>query len=671
MNKARLIAVFFLLFWVQLLRAAVNSPDVQCVNVLANGDVSITWAVPPDPVSEFVSYGIYSSANLNGPYVLVTTIASYTTTTYTITGAGANSAPVYIYIQTTSTGGIVKAANDTVQSMFLTVTNPANGTAVLQWNPISSPLPAGSSASYTIYREYPAGVWTIKATSTALTYIDTITICSAQLNYYVELTNTSGCTSVSNRAGGMFQDGIPPAKPIIDSVSINASGQAIIGLSPSASGDATCYIIYKHTGATVVAIDTVCGNVATLYTNINSQAGSGVETYDIASIDSCGNVCTHSLSQNTLYLTQQYDLCSRTVNLNWNPYNNMKGGLRGYDVLVSVNGSAFSLAGSTTNTFFTQTGLNGSDTYCYQVRAFNSTGTITSTSNKICVLVRVQSQPKYVYISKVSVNPAQTVDIECIVDSAAHIKGLNVLVATSPTGPFSTFSYIPFTGVSAYTLTDVAVFTSERNYYYKAQVIDSCGFATITSNVSKTILLHVKSDNEFSNSLNWDDYSMFLGNVASYNIYRAVDGAYNPIPIATVPFGTLSYSDNVSGYVDRRGKFSYYVEAMEGAGNPYNLQKTSTSNRLDVYKEEELFIPNAFAPKGANTVFLPVTQYVDKKEYTLMIFNRFGQAIWETEDDTTGWDGANCEGGVYVYLIRYKTANGEYKELKGTVTLLR
>ncbi len=654
---------------------AINSPEIKCLSVQPNGDVIVVWDVPPDPLTEFTNYKVYGADVKSGPYNLLATINTRTISSYTYTGSTANTKINYFYIQTTATTGNVSPIQDTMATIFLSVTNPGNGTAELKWNAPSNPLPAGSSQQYAIYMEYPAGTWKLKATTDKLSYKDTISICKVHLNYYVEVKNTThNCSSISNIAGGDFEDKIPPNRPILDSVSVNAAGQAVLGLSPSSSPDAACYIIYKNNGGgAYIAIDTVCGNIPTAYTAINSTAGSGMEDYQIASIDSCKNVCVKTINQNSLFLKLKYKLCERSVELNWNAYVNMRGGLQKYDILVSVNGTTFSYLGSTNALTFTHNNLGSAkDTYCYIVRAVNMSGSITASSNKSCIIAGSQSQIKYAYLSKVSVNLAQQVDVECIVDNKAVVKGINLYVAENTGSSFSYLTQLPFAGSSTYSYTHANVNTTATNYFYKAEVLDSCGLPATQTNISKTILLKVSKQTNFINTLVWDDYSLFLGNVSSYQIYRAVNGIFNPLPIATLPFGSNTYADDVSAFVSDQGKFSYYVEALEGTGNPYNIQKTSNSNIVHVYEEDELYIPNAFAPKGSlNTIFLPYTQYIEKTDYHFMIFNRYGEKIWETENDYTPWEGVGCQQGVYVYLITYKNARGEYKERKGTVTLIR
>lgn len=94
--------------------------------------------------------------------------------------------------------------------------------------------------------------------------------------------------------------------------------------------------------------------------------------------------------------------------------------------------------------------------------------------------------------------------------------------------------------------------------------------------------------------------------------------------------------------------------------------------------EAKLFIPNCFTPNGDghNERFNPVSQNLDT--FNMLIFNRWGQLLFETSDLNEGWDGKVngqlCPIGTYFYLIRYTThcdygldKNGESK---GSVTLL-
>jgi gliding motility-associated-like protein len=59
----------------------------------------------------------------------------------------------------------------------------------------------------------------------------------------------------------------------------------------------------------------------------------------------------------------------------------------------------------------------------------------------------------------------------------------------------------------------------------------------------------------------------------------------------------------------------------------------------------------------------------------MMIFNRWGEKMYETNDLTKGWDGTylkvNAQQGVYVYRIIVTSQDDKEFEFDGTFTLLR
>jgi len=100
----------------------------------------------------------------------------------------------------------------------------------------------------------------------------------------------------------------------------------------------------------------------------------------------------------------------------------------------------------------------------------------------------------------------------------------------------------------------------------------------------------------------------------------------------------------------------------------------------------KIVFPNAFMPSktGANggqydeidyknEVFHPVHYGV--VEYRLIIFNRWGEQIFQSDDVKVGWDGyfqgKLCDQGVYIWRAIGKYTNGKAFDRKGNVTLLR
>lgn len=662
---------------------AINSPQIRSVLVQSNGNVNVCWEQPADPLNEFKSYEVFYSATLAGPYSNMASISAYNSPMAICFTCNANTGKYYFYVEVKTQTNTIVPAIDTVSSVFLVLNSPPlSQYANIQWNDFTFPVPAGEDLVFKVWREYPMGNWNQIATKPINTgtvvqnyfHTDTISVCQDSINYRVELFDpVSGCATVSNVKGTTFMDKTRPSAPTLDSVSVNSNGDAIMGISSSYSGDVKCFIVYKDSIGTYWAKDTICtNNLSTLYTYLGSQAAVNSEGYSVAAIDSCGNISQIALNpQNTIYVKVLYDICSKTATLNWNQYINMKGGVAKYEVQYSVNGGPFVNLGDTTVMTYKHKGLVNGNTYCYRIRARNPTNTVTSTSNQFCIIPSLAVTPAFVYLKRVTViNPTGKVNVEWYVDNTVKVGGFEVFHAANYNGPYSSAGTILSTGGSNYLFTDNYVDAATRSYYFKVHALDTCLNEIKRTDTSNTIHLTAVNSGNLTTTLYWTNYGVWPTGVSGYNIYRSLDGNFGA-PIATVGGGTGSYLDDVSGYADYSGKFTYYVEATEAAGNPYGFTEISQSNYADVYIDASLFVPNAFVPKGHNKVFLPVLNFVEKTDYKLSIFDRWGTKIFETGDVTEGWDGGKYEEGIFAYLIQYKTSIGEFREHKGTVMLVR
>lgn len=88
--------------------------------------------------------------------------------------------------------------------------------------------------------------------------------------------------------------------------------------------------------------------------------------------------------------------------------------------------------------------------------------------------------------------------------------------------------------------------------------------------------------------------------------------------------------------------------------------------------QENIFVPTAFTPNndGNNDVFEVKTSGVHQVK--VIVFNRWGQKVFENDGNTTFWNGENAPEGVYSYIVTCKgIITGRFLEKAGTVTLLR
>ena len=87
-------------------------------------------------------------------------------------------------------------------------------------------------------------------------------------------------------------------------------------------------------------------------------------------------------------------------------------------------------------------------------------------------------------------------------------------------------------------------------------------------------------------------------------------------------------------------------------------------------------IPNAFTPNGdaMNDIFKP-TIFQAVQNFSMVVFNRNGQKVFETREYGKGWDGSfkgkEQPSGSYVYSIKFTNIFGWESVENGTVLLIR
>jgi gliding motility-associated-like protein len=91
---------------------------------------------------------------------------------------------------------------------------------------------------------------------------------------------------------------------------------------------------------------------------------------------------------------------------------------------------------------------------------------------------------------------------------------------------------------------------------------------------------------------------------------------------------------------------------------------------------EQILLPNAFTPDGdgLNDVFKAIGRPDKLTSFSMKIFNRWGQMVFETKDITLGWDGTYqgkpAPAGTYVFRVEYSISSRSF-DTSGTVVLIR
>ncbi|MFM9005833.1 MAG: gliding motility-associated C-terminal domain-containing protein, partial [Flavobacteriales bacterium] len=193
------------------------------------------------------------------------------------------------------------------------------------------------------------------------------------------------------------------------------------------------------------------------------------------------------------------------------------------------------------------------------------------------------------------------------------------------------------------------------------------------------------------NELSWMNTSGCADDIEGYVIYYAPTLTDTLLPITTIygsPNTFFIFEGNVwNDPTSIAG--CYAISAFDSLnlwpdGNQYR-NYSDFSNIICIDNCPEYTLPTIFSPNGdnLNDVFEPFPyRYVDRIQLT--IYNRWGEAVFTTEDPSIQWDGKHkesgklCSDGAYYYVIQVdfirlvgiesKTYSGNLRIIAGDVS---
>lgn len=120
------------------------------------------------------------------------------------------------------------------------------------------------------------------------------------------------------------------------------------------------------------------------------------------------------------------------------------------------------------------------------------------------------------------------------------------------------------------------------------------------------------------------------------------------------------------------------AEIIATAQSPYGCTKSDT---VFIYVKEivcgepDIFIPNAFTPNSDNTNDNLYVRGNNIDEFVFRVYDRWGELVFETSDQSVGWDGTykgkDCDPAVYDYYFEATCVDQEKFFKKGNITLIR
>ncbi len=112
--------------------------------------------------------------------------------------------------------------------------------------------------------------------------------------------------------------------------------------------------------------------------------------------------------------------------------------------------------------------------------------------------------------------------------------------------------------------------------------------------------------------------------------------------------------------------------------NAFGCSDTTTVTVVvfqQVCDTEFVFIPNLFSPNGDGVNDMLFVESAIIEEMFFTVYNRWGNKVFETNDQSVGWDGTfngeEAPQDAYGYYFEGRCIGGERIQLKGSVTLVR
>ena len=388
------------------------------------------------------------------------------------------------------------------------------------------------------------------------------------------------------------------------------------------------------------------------------------------------------------------DLHGHDVNLSWQHYScsnavallvYRKAGCNGYDPDECETGirEGYQLIATLSNvstTSYTDTNLSQGVAYEYRILAQFPDGALSIVSDAACVELKNDS-PLMTHVSNDSIDLVSGHVVTCWAKPKEIDEQYVAPFSYSLTRIFDGQTSIVYEGADTSFL-DASINLAElTSLLYKVEMRDANQQLMGTSATASAVMLSANGTNDEAR-LSWTETVPWL--VDSTQIFKEVNHHF--VRIASVTDYAFTDTD-----VESDQTYRYYVRTfghytLEGMMKPlvnYSAIKLVRIGHEEPIEEFSYVLPNVFTPNGDgyNDVFEPKVTGADLiLSAKTVIFNRWGNILWDGDDPLIHWDGKSkqtnldCSPGTYFYVtdITYIGEAGEEKlHLQGSITIVR
>jgi len=151
--------------------------------------------------------------------------------------------------------------------------------------------------------------------------------------------------------------------------------------------------------------------------------------------------------------------------------------------------------------------------------------------------------------------------------------------------------------------------------------------------------------------------------------------------IDTVPYLKYTWLDKITSETNRLfkeiGDYKLFIQDSFGCQKDTFII-TVKDKPIDNIDNINFYIPNCFTPNrdNINDIFKPISNNFNNIiDYKLIIYNRWGQKIFESNSVELGWDGLymnkECQNGQYFFITNYRDKDLNVYTKSGYITLTR
>ena len=466
-----------------------------------------------------------------------------------------------------------------------------------------------------------------------------------------------------------------PELPTLQSVSIE-KGAVEVNWEPSISKNVASYIIYKQTPTGIKPIDTIF--IGTKFIDKNVMPEKNRETYYVISQDRCGNTSLFEKSHTTIQSATKQDECERSVRISWNKYKAWTGGALNHEVWGKEGAGNFILLATVPakDTIFTYKNLKDNQKYCFYVKSTQKDNPkYFSKTNETCITSDIIQPTDFILVKNLNIDAKGEASFTWIWNNDADLDSIRIKKSFDGNN-FKDIASLPVKPLAGeVSFTDKGSEIKTETVYYGIYALDKCDnfvFAPVN-----TLNIKGKIASSGVNNLTWTNHYVQGIDKVEYELYRNVNGIESQ---AWTTVNEYEFNDKFDLSNDENAKICYYVVAYawDTLPNGKPVRVRSRSNTVCVEQTSGVFIPNAFAPRGVNQEFRPQISFSAQiKNYTMLVFDRYGAKVFESRNFDTGWNGKldgsgkDMEQGIYTYYITVTQSNDKTIENKGTVFLLR